>query len=234
MTLSDIAAAIRQTQERIRVAERRYGRVPDSVQLLAVSKGQSAEAIRAAQAAGLHQFGESYVQEAVAKMDALSDLPLQWHFIGPIQANKTRTIAERFDWVHSLDRLKIAERLDGQRPESLPPLQVCIQVNISAEASKSGIAPDALIEFAAALARLPHLKLRGLMGIPAVSDDEQAQRAAFRRLRECQERLQRAGHVLDTLSMGMSGDFEAAIAEGSTLVRIGTALFGERRSKPGD
>jgi len=201
-----------------------------SVTLLAVSKQQPASAVRAAYACGLRRFGENYVQEGLDKIAALADLrgQIEWHLIGPLQSNKTRAVAEAFDWVHGIDRLKIAERLSAQRPAELPPLQVCLQVNVSGEASKSGVTPGELPALAAAVARLPRLKLRGLMSIPEPTDDPAAQRASHRALRELAEGLRRDGIALDTLSMGMSADLDAAIAEGSTLVRVGTALFGAR------
>ncbi len=213
---------------RIAVAARQAGRDPGSIRLLAVSKTFDAAAVREMAACGQRAFGENYVQEAQDKMAALADLPLEWHFIGPIQSNKTRPITERFGWVHSLDRLKIAERLSAQRPPGLPPLQVCIEVNVSGEASKGGVAPADLPALADAVAKLPGLRLRGLMAIPAPSADPAAQRAAFRRVREGFDDLVARGHPLDTLSMGMSADLEAAILEGATIVRVGTALFGSR------
>ncbi|HUH37581.1 MAG TPA: YggS family pyridoxal phosphate-dependent enzyme [Spongiibacteraceae bacterium] len=219
---------IAKVQSRIRAAAEAAGRAPGDVGLIAVSKTRPAAAIREAYAAGLHQFGENYLQEALAKQAELADLPLTWHFIGPIQSNKTRAIAEQFDWVHSVDRLKVAQRLSAQRPAGLPPLQLCLQVNISGEVSKSGAAPDALETLAAAVCALPGIRLRGLMAIPAASDDPAIQRAAFARLRALLQRLQRQHPQLDTLSMGMSADLEAAIAEGATLVRIGTDIFGPR------
>ena len=200
-------------------------RDPATVGLLAVSKTQPAAAIREAAAAGIRDFGENYLQEALDKQAELSDLPLAWHFIGPIQSNKTKSIAEHFDWVHSVDRLKIAQRLSDQRPTALPPLNICLQVNVSGEASKSGCAPEELPKLAQAVAAMPHLRLRGLMCIPAPSEDPAEQRAAFARLRALRDELPL---TLDTLSMGMSQDLEAAIAEGATWVRIGTALFGAR------
>jgi hypothetical protein len=202
------------------------------VSLLAVSKTFGPDSVREAHAAGQMAFGENYVQEALAKIEALADLraQLQWHFIGPLQSNKTRPVAEVFDWVHSVDRLKIAERLAAQRPAGLPALNVCLQVNVSGEASKGGVAPAELPALAAAVAALApgQLRLRGLMSIPEPTDDAGQQRAAHRRLRELLEALRQQGLVLDTLSMGMSADLEAAIAEGSTIVRIGTAIFGAR------
>jgi len=202
------------------------------VSLLAVSKTFGPDSVREAHAAGQMAFGENYVQEALAKIEALAELraQLQWHFIGPLQSNKTRPVAEVFDWVHSVDRLKIAERLAAQRPAGLPALNVCLQVNVSGEASKGGVAPAELPALAAAVAALApgQLRLRGLMSIPEPTDDAGQQRAAHRRLRELLEALRQQGLVLDTLSMGMSADLEAAIAEGSTIVRIGTAIFGAR------
>lgn len=204
------------------------GRSGDAVQLLAVSKTFAADAVREAYQAGQTAFGENYLQEALDKIGALRDLPLEWHFIGAIQSNKTRPIAENFDWVHSVDRLKIAERLAAQRPESLPPLNICLQVNVSGEASKSGVTPEEVVPLAQEVARLPRLRLRGLMAIPAPTEDEAAQRRPFAQLRHMLEDLRRQGLPLDTLSMGMSHDFPAAIAEGATIVRIGTAIFGAR------
>ncbi|MBA4503661.1 YggS family pyridoxal phosphate-dependent enzyme [Marinobacterium marinum] len=204
------------------------GRAPESVQLLAVSKTRNANEIRQLYACGQAAFGENYLQEALDKIDALQDLPLEWHFIGPIQSNKTRAIAERFDWVHSVDRLKIARRLSEQRPADRLPLNVCLQVNISSEASKSGCSVEELPELARAVDALPGLRLRGLMAIPAAATDPQQQRHTFAQVRTQLETLQSELPQLDTLSMGMSGDLEAAIAEGATLVRVGTALFGPR------
>ncbi|MEN5215301.1 MULTISPECIES: YggS family pyridoxal phosphate-dependent enzyme [Pseudomonas] len=221
-TLADNLSAI---YARIASAAQAAGRDPASVQLLAVSKTKPASAIREIHAAGVCDFGENYLQEALTKQQALSDLPLIWHFIGPIQSNKTKAIAEHFDWVHSVDRLKIAQRLSEQRPAGLAPLNICLQVNVSGEDSKSGCAPADLPTLAKAVAALPNLRLRGLMAIPEPTDDRAAQEAAFATLRQLQEGL---GLGLDTLSMGMSHDLEAAIAQGATWVRIGTALFGAR------
>lgn len=204
------------------------GRKPQDVTLLAVSKTFPAEAVREAYRADQRLFAENYLQEGVDKIAALQDLAIEWHFIGPIQSNKTRPIAEHFAWVHSVDRLKVAERLSAQRPAHLPPLQICVQVNVSGEASKSGVTPDQTAALAHAIAALPNLRLRGLMAVPAPSDDAAEQRAAFAQLRTLFERLNRDGLRLDTLSMGMSHDFPAAIAEGATLVRIGSAIFGNR------
>ncbi|MCE1115991.1 MULTISPECIES: YggS family pyridoxal phosphate-dependent enzyme [Pseudomonas] len=221
-TLADNISAI---ASRIDSAARAAGRDPASVQLLAVSKTKPASAVREAFAAGLRDVGENYLQEALTKQQALSDLPLIWHFIGPIQSNKTKAIAEHFDWVHSVDRLKIAQRLSEQRPGNLPPLNICLQVNVSGEDSKSGCAPADLPALAQAVSTLPGLRLRGLMAIPEPTEDRAEQEAAFATLRELQAQL---GLGLDTLSMGMSHDLEAAIAQGATWVRIGTALFGAR------
>ncbi|MEB6588874.1 MULTISPECIES: YggS family pyridoxal phosphate-dependent enzyme [Pseudomonas] len=221
-TLADNLSAI---STRIASAAQAAGRDPASVQLLAVSKTKPAGAIREIHAAGVRDVGENYLQEALTKQQQLSDLPLIWHFIGPIQSNKTKAIAEHFDWVHSVDRLKIAQRLSEQRPAGLAPLNICLQVNVSGEDSKSGCAPADLPALAKAVAALPNLRLRGLMAIPEPSDDRVAQEAAFATLRQLQEGL---GLGLDTLSMGMSHDLEAAIAQGATWVRIGTALFGAR------
>ncbi|MGF6379515.1 YggS family pyridoxal phosphate-dependent enzyme [Paraburkholderia atlantica] len=216
--------------ERIASAAQAAGRDAQSVTLLAVSKTFPADAVRAAHAAGQRAFGENYVQEALDKIQTLADLraSLEWHFIGPLQSNKTRPVAEHFDWVHSVDRLKIAQRLSEQRPDNLPPLNVCLQVNVSGEASKSGVAPDDAAAIAHRIAALPKLKLRGLMSIPEPAGDLDAQRAPHRQLRELFERLRNDGLALDTLSMGMSADLEAAVLEGATIVRVGTAIFGAR------
>ena len=197
----------------------------NSIHLLAVSKTKPAQAVREAYAAGMCDFGENYLQEALGKQAELTDLPLSWHFIGPIQSNKTRAIAENFAWVHSVDRLKIAQRLSEQRPADLPPLNICIQVNVSGEASKSGCTPADLPALAQAISALPRVKLRGLMAIPEPTEDRAAQDAAFATVRDLQASL---NLPLDTLSMGMSHDLESAIAQGATWVRIGTALFGAR------
>ncbi|GAB4296718.1 MAG: YggS family pyridoxal phosphate-dependent enzyme [Thiohalomonadaceae bacterium] len=229
--LDNLHARLASVRQSIQQAAERYQRMPETVALLAVSKTQPAAAIRVAAAAGQRRFGENYLQEALAKMAELGDLELEWHFIGPLQSNKTRPVAEHFAWVHSVDRLKLAERLSAQRPEALPPLNVCLQVNISAEASKSGCSLAELPELARAVAALPRLRLRGLMAIPAPADGLERQRQPFRRLREALEQLNAAGLQLDTLSMGMSDDLEAAIAEGATLVRVGSAIFGARPPK---
>ena len=222
----DFAARFQTVLNRIRTAERQFQRPPGSVELLAVSKTHPASAVAALAALGQRHFGENYLQEALDKIADLAALDLEWHFIGPIQANKTRSIAEHFAWVHSVDRLKIAERLNAQRPDDLPPLNVCLEVNIDREPSKHGFDESELANMAQAVAALPRLRLRGLMAIPAPAGDFAAQRRPFARLRQWAERLNVEG--LDTLSMGMSDDLEAAIAEGATLVRIGTALFGPR------
>ncbi|POA22464.1 YggS family pyridoxal phosphate-dependent enzyme [Pseudomonas sp. FW300-N1A1] len=227
--MSTIADNISQVAARIRAAEQAAHRVEQSVRLLAVSKTKPSEAVREAFAAGVRDFGENYLQEALSKQQDLTDLPLSWHFIGPIQSNKTRAIAENFAWVHSVDRLKIAQRLSEQRPADLPPLNICIQVNVSGEASKSGCTPADLPQLASAISALPHLRLRGLMAIPEPTDDRAEQDAAFAAVRELNNSLQeRLNLPLDTLSMGMSHDLESAIAQGATWVRIGTALFGAR------
>lgn len=212
---------------RIRRAELAAARPNGSVRLVAVSKTQPIEALMLAYQCGQRDFGENYLQEALAKQERLAHFDIAWHFIGPIQSNKTRPIAARFDWVHSVDRLKIAERLSEQRPADLAPLNICIQVNVSGEASKSGVTLDALPDLLAAVAQLPRLRLRGLMAIPAPSADPERQRLAFRVLRQAFDDL--ADYGLDTLSMGMSDDLEAAVQEGTTLVRVGTAVFGPRR-----
>ncbi len=223
---------IRAVRARVAAAAASAGRNADSVTLLAVSKGQPAPLIRAAAAAGLRDIGESYLGEALGKMEVLADLPLTWHFIGRLQANKTRQVAERFAWVHGLDRLKIAERLSAQRPYHAPALHVCIQVNLAGESTKGGVPPRDAPALAAAVAALPRLTLRGLMCIPPEETDRQRQREWFASLRGLEEALNADGLALDTLSMGMSGDFESAIEEGATLVRIGTALFGPRPEGP--
>ena len=229
VTLSDKLQLVR---TRIDQVCRDCGRDPQGVALLAVSKTFPADAVREVFAAGQRAFGENYVQEALAKIEALADLrqQLQWHLIGPLQSNKTRPVAEAFDWVHSVDRLKIAQRLAEQRPPRLPPLQLCLQVNVSGEASKSGVLPAELPALAEAVAALPRerVQLRGLMSIPEPATGVQAQRQPHRVLRELLHDLQQRGLALDTLSMGMSADLEAAVAEGSTLLRVGSAIFGAR------
>jgi len=228
--MASIAGKLQQVSERIASACAAAQRPVQSVTLLAVSKTFGGAAVREAQAAGQRAFGENYVQEALAKIEALADLrdAIEWHLIGPLQSNKTRDVAASFDWVHSIDRLKTAERLSAQRPAGLPPLQVCLQVNVSGQASKSGVAPAELPALARAVAALPRLRLRGLMSIPEPASDYSAQRLPHRRLREMLDALRRDGLSLDTLSMGMSADLEAAIAEGASLVRVGTAIFGGR------
>ncbi|AVO61791.1 YggS family pyridoxal phosphate-dependent enzyme [Pseudomonas chlororaphis] len=223
--MSTIADNIALVSARIRAAAQASQRDESSIHLLAVSKTKPAAALREAYAAGLRDFGENYLQEALGKQAELGDLPLSWHFIGPIQSNKTRAIAENFAWVHSVDRLKIAQRLSEQRPADLPPLNICIQINVSGEASKSGCTPADLPALASAISALPRLKLRGLMAIPEPTEDRAAQDAAFAAVRRLNESLDLP---TDTLSMGMSHDLEAAIAQGATWVRIGTALFGAR------
>jgi len=223
--MSTIAGTIAQVEARIRAAAEAVQRDVTSIHLLAVSKTKPAAALREAYAAGIRDFGENYLQEARAKQVELTDLPLSWHFIGPIQSNKTREIAEHFAWVHSVDRLKIAQRLSEQRPADLPPLNICIQVNVSGEASKSGCTPEDLPALAAAIQALPRLTLRGLMAIPEPTEVRAEQDAAFAKVRSLQQSLNMG---LDTLSMGMSHDLESAIAQGATWVRIGTALFGAR------
>jgi hypothetical protein len=221
-------ARLEAVRARIAAAERRAGREPGSVRLLAVSKQQPVEAIESALEAGQLEFGENYVQEAVAKIEALRGRRLTWHFIGRVQGNKTREIAEHFQWVHTVDRERIATRLDAQRPPLAPPLEVLLQVRLGDEPAKGGVTPDEVPALADAVSRLPRLRLRGLMCIPPPARDEAAQRVPFRRLRELLEELNQRGHVLDVLSMGMSDDLEAAVLEGATLVRIGTAVFGPR------
>ena len=232
MIMASIQTTLQQVRTRIATACDGAGRPVQSVTLLAVSKTFGATVVREALAAGQQAFGENYVQEALAKMDALSDLraQLEWHLVGPLQSNKTREVARAFDWVHTVDRLKIAERLSAQRPADLAPLNVCLQVNVDGEASKSGVAPAALATLAHAVAALPRLRLRGLMSIPEPVGDPEAQRAPHRRLRELFDALRAEGLALDTLSMGMSADLEAAIAEGATIVRVGSAIFGARFS----
>jgi PLP dependent protein len=219
---------VRAVRERIAQAAARSGRNAHSVTLLAVTKAQPAEVVRAAAACGLGDFGESYLQEALQKLDALQDCALTWHFVGRIQANKTRAIAEAFAWAHAVDRLKIAARLSEQRPHYAAPLNVCLQVRLADEAAKGGVAAGELAGLARQVALLPRLRLRGLMCIPPQESQPERQRAWFRELRQHLEALNRGGAALDTLSMGMSGDFEAAIEEGATIVRVGTALFGPR------
>ena len=229
MMTADYTTRLHAVLGRIRAAEQRFQRPPGSVRLLAVGKTQPAAAIAALAAAGQRDFGENYFQEALDKMTELATLELEWHFIGPMQANKTRGIAEHFAWVHSVDRGKIARRLSDYRPAGMPPLQICLQVNISGETSKSGVSLEELPRLALEVMQLPRLQLRGLMAIPAPADGFSEQREPFARLREALAGLQSLGPGLDTLSMGMSDDLEAAIAEGSTIVRVGTGIFGPRK-----
>lgn len=229
--MTSISERLQAIQTYIRRAEQQAGREEGSVQLLAVSKAQPVSAIREAFQSGQRLFGENYLQEALEKMAELADLPLEWHFIGPVQSNKTRPIAENFAWVHGVDRLKIAERLSEARPPDLPPLHICLQINVSGEASKGGIAPQEAGALAQAVSSLPKLKLRGLMAIPAPTTDVAMQHEQFRMLRETLESLNGQGLSLDTLSMGMSHDFPVAIAEGASIVRVGTAIFGDRPAK---
>lgn len=227
-----ISAQLTQVRQAIAQAAQSASRDPSSVRLLAVSKTFGPDAVLEAVDAGQLAFGENYLQEALDKIEAVKqrrpDLDLEWHFIGPLQSNKTRPVAENFDWVHSVDRAKIAQRLSEQRPAGLAPLNLCLQVNVSGEASKSGVAPDELLALAAEVARLPHIRLRGLMAIPEPAADFEAQRKPFAMLRMLQQQLSQAGISTDTLSMGMSSDLPAAVAEGATIVRVGTAIFGNR------
>ena len=226
--MTTIAANLQAVRERIAAAAEAVGRRPDEVSLLAVSKTWPADDVRQAAAAGQKAFGENYVQEGAAKAAELASLELEWHFIGPLQSNKTRQVAERFDWVHSIEREKIARRLSEQRAPDLPPLNVCLQVNVSGEDSKSGVSPSGLPALARAVVQMPRLSLRGLMCIPEPTSDLAVLRGRFAALRGLRDALAAEGIVLDTLSMGMSDDLEAAIAEGSTLVRVGSAIFGAR------
>ena len=229
--MTTITSNLQAVRDAIAAAAAGAGRRAGDIHLLAVSKTFAATALREAYRAGQTCFAESYVQEALDKIAALNDIPIEWHYIGPIQSNKTRSIAENFAWVHSVDRLKVAERLSAQRPEHLPPLQICLQVNISGEASKSGVTPAQAGMLAMQIAPLPRLTLRGLMAVPAPGPGGDAQRPAFAALRVLRDRLNRQGLQLDTLSMGMSHDYPAAIAEGATMVRIGTAIFGNRTTR---
>ena len=229
--MTTIAANLQDVRARIATACAAAGRNVEEVTLLAVSKTFGADAVREAFSVNQRAFGENYVQEAIAKMDALADLPLEWHCIGPLQSNKTRPVAERFDWVHTVDRLKIAERLSDQRPDALPALNVCIQVNIDGGPSKSGVLPAEALALARAVAALPRLRLRGLMTIPDIASDLIAARAVHASAKALFDQLNKAGLALDTLSMGMSADLEAAVVEGSTLVRVGSAIFGSRAAR---
>lgn len=226
--MKNIDDRLTQVKQQISELEQKYHRQAGSVSLLAVSKRKPADMIETAITAGQLDFGENYLQEALEKISAINHANVHWHFIGPIQSNKTREIAEHFHWAHTIDRLKIAKRLSEQRPQELPPLNVCIQLNISEEESKSGIMTSELPHLAAEIDALPRLKLRGLMALPKPSEALDEQREQFRAVRHCFEDLRQRGMSLDTLSLGTSGDMEAAIAEGSTIVRIGTALFGAR------
>ncbi|MCI3952695.1 MAG: YggS family pyridoxal phosphate-dependent enzyme [Burkholderiales bacterium] len=231
--MTTIAANLQAVRGRIARATRDAGRSPSDVALIAVSKAWPPECIAAAYDCGQHAFGESYAHEGLAKRASLAQLPLEWHFVGPVQSNKTRALAEHFHWVHSVARVKIARRLNDARPEHVPALNICIQVNVSGEASKSGVRPGEELALARAIVELPRLKLRGLMAVPEPTADAALQRQRFGLLRELKDRLVACGIALDTLSMGMSADFEAAILEGATLVRVGTAIFGARLSRPG-
>jgi pyridoxal phosphate enzyme (YggS family) len=226
--MTAILSNLQVTREAIEHAAKAAHRNETDVRLLAVSKTFPAEAVREAYLAGQTAFGENYLQEALDKMNVLRDLPLEWHFIGPIQSNKTRAIAENFAWVHSVDRFKIAERLSAQRPSQLPPLNICLQVNVSGEESKSGVDPAGVVQLARQVVCLPRLKLRGLMSIPSPATDETMQRIPFAQMQKLLGQLNSQGMALDTLSMGMSHDYPAAILEGATIVRIGTAIFGSR------
>jgi pyridoxal phosphate enzyme (YggS family) len=225
---NSVSANLAQVRKRIELAVLAAGRPADAVSLLAVSKTMPAQAVRDAFAAGQLAFGENYIQEGVDKIASLADLPLVWHCIGPIQSNKTKLVAENFAWVHSIDRLKIAERLSVQRPAHLPALQICLQVNVDGGSNKSGVTPADLLALAQAVAQLPNLQLRGIMTIPEPAENEAAARSVHRQAKALFDSLNAAGLKLDTLSMGMTGDLEAAIAEGSTCVRVGTAIFGHR------
>jgi pyridoxal phosphate enzyme (YggS family) len=226
----NLTVPVNLVRARIEQAARHAGRDPDTVTLVAVTKGKSAELIAAAATAGVTDFGENYLKEALPKLDALDGLAVRWHFIGQLQSNKTRAVAERFAWVHSVDRLAVARRLSEQRPFHAPPLNVCLQVQLMPEAGKGGVDPVDVVGLATAVSQLPRLALRGLMCVPPPLESPQAQGALFARLREMLAQLNATGLSLDTLSMGMSGDFEAAIAQGATMVRIGTALFGPREA----
>ena len=226
--MSNLNERLQQVRLEIAAAERRFGREPGSVKLLAVSKTRAAGGVLALAQLGVSDFGENYVQEARAKIGQLSGNSLTWHFIGPIQSNKTRRIAEHFDWVHSVDRIRVAERLNAARSPDLPPLNICIQVNVDAESTKSGVGPDEVEQLAEQILPLPRLKLRGLMALPAPTNDFAEQRRGFLRTRRLQEQLMDKGYRLDTLSMGTTNDMRAAVAEGATIIRIGTALFGPR------
>ena len=224
-----IASTLQAVNTRIAKAAKNTGRQPDEIMLLAASKTNPAEQVKEAWLAGQTSFGENYLQEALEKILALSDLPIEWHFIGPIQSNKTRRIAENFAWVHSVDRKKIADRLSRDRPETMSPLQICLQVNVSGEDTKSGVSPKFAADLATYVVGLPRLRLRGLMAVPELTTTTALQRSQFRMLRDMYDQLRLDGFDLDTLSMGMSEDMDIAIAEGATIVRVGTAIFGPRR-----
>ncbi len=227
--MTTIADRLQAVKVRIAEAARQCGRDPQTIQLLAASKTNPPENLRTAWEAGQMVFGENYLQEGLVKIKALANLPIEWHFIGPIQSNKTKPIAESFSWVHGIDREKIAKRLSDARPDTLPPLQVCVQVNVSGEITKSGVDPEKAAELAAYVSELPRLQLRGLMAVPELTAVTALQREQFQQLRELFEKLNQQGFNLDTLSMGMSEDLENAVSEGATMVRIGTAIFGPRR-----
>ena len=229
--MTNINQRLHAVNNSIREAETKFGRESGAVSLLAVSKTHPAETIIEAWNAGQRSFGENYLQHAVPKIQELSEYDIEWHFIGPLQSNKTRPVAENFDWVHSIDREKIAQRLSDQKPQEKAPINICIQVNVSDEDTKSGVDLDEVEELAQVITNLPGVKLRGLMAIPEITFDEELQRTNFRKLREKFDELNSKGFELDTLSMGMSDDMESAVAEGSTMVRIGTAIFGARRAK---
>ena len=226
---STVASGLKKVRTHIAEIAEKAGRHAEEITLLAASKTNPAERLREAFVAGQTIFGENYLQEALEKMPALNDLPIEWHFIGPIQSNKTRRIAENFAWVHSVDRKKIAERLSKDRPASLPPLQICLQVNVSGEDSKSGVGPEEVADLAAHVVELPRLRLRGVMAIPELTKFTALQRSQFRMLKEAYDQLKQSGYDVDTISMGMSEDLELAIQEGATMVRVGTAIFGPRR-----
>lgn len=231
MIISSIAENLARVRDQIQSCALKNHRSAQDVALLAVSKTRPAEDLRTAFNEGQRDFGENYLQEALEKIEALQDLDICWHFIGPLQSNKTRAVAESFHWLHTVDRIKIAKRLSEQRPANLPPLNICIQVNVSDEESKSGCKPDKLEELATEIVKLPNLCLRGLMAIPKASENSDEQRQAFARMKQLLKQLQFTYDSVDTLSMGMSGDMDSAIAEGATIVRIGTAIFGARPPK---
>jgi len=229
--MSSIAENLSQVRQQMKSAVRKTGRYTSQVLLLAVSKTRPADDLRQAYAEGQRDFGENYLQESLEKITTLQDLDICWHFIGPLQSNKTKAVAENFNWMHTVDRLKIAQRLSDQRPANLPPLNICVQVNISQEQSKSGVLPSELPELIAKISELPNICVRGLMAIPKATENPKEQQQAFAAMQTLLKQLQEAHPEMDTLSMGMSGDMDAAIAEGSTIVRIGTAIFGARPAK---